>query len=101
MPMIPGDPMMGAPPGLPPTGMAQQSAPATLMQALLGPLAMMQEQEQQSLREQQAAQIQNLVGALAMPNPGGEAAMSGPAPAGLGVEAGAPEDEVPMGGVGY
>jgi hypothetical protein len=95
MPPMPG---MGAPMGAP--GQAQQSAPATLMQALLGPLSMMQEQEQASLREQQAMQIQNLVGALAMPNPAGEQAMTGPAPVGMGMDA--PLEDDPMGGgLGY
>ena len=93
---------MGAPPmggGMP--GQAQQSAPATLMQALLGPLSMLQEQESQSLREQQALQIQNLVGQLAMPNPAGAAAMSGPAPVGMGVDPAVEEDPMAGGGGGY
>jgi hypothetical protein len=106
-PAMPGTPpMMGAPgggapmPGMGAPGQAQQSAPATLMSALLGPLAMMQEQEAQSLREQQALQIQNLVGALAMPNPAGQAAMTGPAPVGMGEDPALAEDPMAMGG-GY
>jgi hypothetical protein len=108
-PAMPGMPPIGGPPpgmggapmgGMGAPGQAQQSAPATLMSALLGPLAMMQEQEAQSLREQQALQIQNLVGALAMPNPAGQAAMTGPAPVGMGEDPALAEDPMAMGG-GY
>jgi hypothetical protein len=92
-------PMGGAPMGAP--GMAQGTPPAGLMSALLGPLAMGQEQERADLEAQQQLQVAQLVASMQQPSVGGAMAVSEPAPPGMGVDPmGMGEPEDPMAG-GY
>lgn len=106
-------PGMGAPMGAPPAplGAPQPGGPASLLATLLGPLAPMLDAQRaeamQGVDQQFNDLLANLVSALSsQPSPQGMQAVSGPAPAGLGVEApgaelggapaglgGAPEDD--------
>lgn len=95
---------MGSAPGQPMLAQEPQE-PASLLSSLLGTMAPIHQQQRAQLNAEFDArvqnQIQNLVASMALPNPAGEAAMSGPAPVGMGVEPGLPEEEPMMGGAGY
>ena len=66
--------------GAPPMGGPVEAPPASLMQALLGPLAGIQAEEQAKLQAAQSEQVASLVAAMSKPNPAGLAAVSEPAP---------------------
>ena len=89
MPPAEGAPMPGPAMGAP----GMEPAPATQM---LGPLAMLSQQQQQMmLREAMKQQILRLVSMMPMANPAGAAARTEPLPQSMGEE-GMMEDEAPM-----